>query len=148
MTCFRNLTATIHTVEKKPEIFLDTKIGYSNDIITTEVKRNERKLPVHLSSKVPKRYTRNAIISDLNRATRMASFPADEIPKVEQKFLNADYPYRFINSDINNFEEKSEGTDDYIIPCGFSDVQKKVVLVGYMILSKKRRISQMFHEEV
>ena len=148
MTCFRNLTATIHTVEKKPEIFLDTKIGYSNDIITTEVKRNERKLPVHLSSKVPKRYTRNAIISDLNRATRMASFPADEIPKVEQKFLNADYPYRFINSVINNFEEKSEGTDDYIIPRGFSDVQKKVVLVGYMILSKKRRISQMFHEEV
>ena len=136
MTCFRNLTATIHTVEKKPEIFLDTKIGYSNDIITTEVKRNERKLPVHLSSKVPKWYTRNAIISDLNRARRKASFPADEIPKIE-KFLNADYPYRFINSVINNFEEKSEGTDNYIIPPGFFDVQKKVVLVGYMILSKK-----------
>ena len=67
----------------------------------------------------------------------MASFPADEIPKAEQKFLNGDYPYRFINSVINNFEEKSEGTDDYIIPPGFSDVQKKVVLVGYMILSKK-----------
>ena len=125
------------TVEVKPEVFLDTKIGYSNDIITTEVKRNERKLPVHLSSKVPKWYTRNAIISDLNRATRKASFPADEIPKIEQKFLNADYPYRFINSVINNFEEKSEGTDNYIIPPGFFDVQKKVVLVGYMILSKK-----------
>ena len=67
-----------YTVEVKPEIFLDTKIIYSNDVITTEVKRNDRKLPVHWSSKVPKLYKKNAIISDLNRATRIASFPADE----------------------------------------------------------------------
>ena len=71
-----------YTVEVKPEFFLDTKVVYSND-----VKRNERKLPVHCSSKVPKRYKRNAIISDLNRGTRIASFPADEIPKIKQKFL-------------------------------------------------------------
>ena len=45
----------------------------------------------------------NAIISDLNRATRIASFPAYEIPKIKQKFLNADYRHRFINSAINNF---------------------------------------------
>ena len=93
---FRKLNSnhlkTKYTVEVKPEIFLDTKIIYSNDVITTEVKRNEGKLPVHWSSKVPKRYKRNAIISDLNRATRIASFPADEIPKIKQKFLNADYP--------------------------------------------------------
>ena len=42
--------------------------------------------------------------------------------KIKQKFLNADYPYRFINSDINNFQEKSDGTDDYIIPPGFCDI--------------------------
>ena len=35
-----------YTVEVKPEIFLDTKIVYSNDVITTEVKRNDRKFPV------------------------------------------------------------------------------------------------------
>ena len=57
-----------YTVEVKPENFLDTKIVYSNDVIKTEVKRNERKLPLHWSSKVPKQYKRNAIISDLNRA--------------------------------------------------------------------------------
>ena len=79
-----------YTVEIKPELFLDTMIVYSNDILTTEVKRNERKLPFHWSSKVLKRYKRNAIISDLNRATRISSFPADEIPKIKQKFLNAD----------------------------------------------------------
>ena len=73
-----------YTVEVKPEIFLDTKIVYSNDVITTEVKRNDRKLPVHWSSKVPKWYKRNAIISDLNRATHIANFTADEIPKIKQ----------------------------------------------------------------
>ena len=80
------------TVEVKPGIFLDTKIVYSNDVITTEVKRNDRKLSVHWSPKVSKRYKKNAIISDLNRAKRIASFPADEIPKIKQKFPNADYP--------------------------------------------------------
>ena len=83
-----------YTVAVKPEIFLGTKIVFSNGKTKTEVKRNERKLPVHWSSKVPKRYKRNAIISDLNRATRITSFPGDEIPKIKQKFLNADYPYR------------------------------------------------------
>ena len=81
-----------YTVEVKPEIFFDTKIVYSNDVITTEVKRNERKLPVHWSSEVPKRYKRNAIITDLNRATRIASFPTDMISKIKQKFLNPDNP--------------------------------------------------------
>ena len=66
-----------YTVEVK-EIFFDIKIVYSNDVITTEVKGNDRKLTVHWSSEVSKRYKRNAIISDLNRATRIASFPADE----------------------------------------------------------------------
>ena len=36
-----------YTVEVKTEIFLETKIVYSNDVITTEVKRNDIKLPVH-----------------------------------------------------------------------------------------------------
>ena len=108
-----------YTVEENPEIFLDTKIIYSNDVVTTEVKRNEKKLSVHLSSKFPKWYKRNAIISDLNRATRIASFPADEIPKIKKKFLNADYPYRFIISVFNNFLEKSEGSDNCIIHPAF-----------------------------
>ena len=104
-----------YTVEAKPEIFLDKKIVYSNDVITTEVKHNKRKVSVHWSPKVSKQHKMNAIISDLNRATCIASFPADEIPKIKQKFLNAHYPYRFINSVINNFQEKSDETDNYII---------------------------------
>ena len=38
-----------YTVQVKPEIFIGTKIVYCNDVITTEVKRNERKLPIHWS---------------------------------------------------------------------------------------------------
>ena len=76
-----------YTVQVKPEIFLDRKIVYSNDVFTTEVKRNEKTLPVHWSSKVMKRYERSAIISDLNRATPITSFLADEIPKMKQTFL-------------------------------------------------------------
>ena len=76
---------------------------YSNDVVTNDVKRIEIKLPVHWSWKVPKRCKRNAIISDLNRATRIASVPADEIPKIGHNFLNADYPCRFINNAVNEF---------------------------------------------
>ena len=76
------------------------------------------------SSKVPKWYKRNAIISDLNSATHIASFPADEIPKIKQKFLNADYPHRYIS--INNFQEKSEETDNYIIPPGSLMFQRRL----------------------
>ena len=133
-----------YTVEVKPEFFLYTKIVYSSDVITTEVKRNERKLPVHWSSKVPKRDKRNAIISDLNRVTGIGSFPADEIPKIKQKFLNADYPHKFINSVIDNFQEKSEETDDYIIPPGFFDVPKKAVLVDIPYCPKNEEFSKSF----
>ena len=65
----------------------------------------------------------------MNRTTHIASFSADELPKIKQKFLNEDYPHRFINSAFNNFQEKSEDTDDLIIPPGFFSVPKKVVLV-------------------
>ena len=66
---------------------LDIKIVYSNDVITAEVKRNEGKLPVNWSQKVQKRYKRDAIISDLNRATSIEGSPADEIPKLNKSFL-------------------------------------------------------------
>ena len=68
-----------YTVEVKPEIFLDTKIVYSNDVITTS-----HWLPIHWSSKFPKRYKRNTIIINLNRATPIASFSTDEILIIKQ----------------------------------------------------------------
>ena len=60
------------------------------------------------------------------------------------KFLNADYPHKFINSIINNFQEKSEETDDDIIPPGFFDVPKKVVLVDIPYCPKNEEFSKRF----
>ena len=88
-----------YTVKVKPEIFLHTKMVYDSDVILTEVKPNKTNLPAYWSSKAPKWYKRNAIIGDFNmRATCIASVPADEIPKIKQKFADADYPYRFNGS--------------------------------------------------
>ena len=64
--------------------------------------------------------------------------------KIKQKFLNADYPYRFINSVINNFQDKSDGTGDYIIPPGFFDIPKKVVLVDMPYCPENEEFSKRF----
>ena len=50
----------------------------------------------------------------MNRAIDIAGFSADEIPKIKQKFLDADYPHRFINSIINNFQEISLSLRNYV----------------------------------
>ena len=80
----------------------------------------------------------------MNRATRIANFPVDEIPKIKQKFFNADCPYRFINNVINNVQEKSDGTDYYIITPGFFDIPKKVVLVDMPYYPKNEEFSKRF----
>ena len=88
--------------------------------MTTEVKRKDRKLPVHWTSRIPIQYKRNSITSDLNRALRISSCLNDEISKIRQKFLNADHPLRFINNVIKQFNDKlsenSNEKDDYILP--------------------------------
>ena len=68
-----------------PQKFLDTKIIYEDNQIKTKVHRNERKLPVHWTLKIPKRYKRNAINADLNRAAQIASTFTEEIPTIKQK---------------------------------------------------------------
>ena len=72
----------------------------------TEVNRKDRKLPVHWTSRISKRYTRNSVASDLNGALRISGCLNDEISKIRQNFLNADYPLRFINSVIEQFNGK------------------------------------------
>lgn len=66
---------------------------------------------------------------NFNRETHKPSFPADKIPKLKLKFLIADHRHRFSNGVINNFQETSEETNNYISHLGFFDVPKKVALV-------------------
>ena len=63
-----------YTIETMPQKFLDTKIIYEDNQIKTKVHRNERKLPVHWTSKIPKRYKQNAINAYLNSSTKCKYF--------------------------------------------------------------------------
>ena len=71
-----------------PQKFLDTKVIYEGNQIKTKVHRNERKLPVHWTSKIRKRYKWNAINADLNRATRIASTYAEDIVSSNSSMKN------------------------------------------------------------
>ena len=99
------------TIEVNPDKFLDTEIIQKNSIVTTEVNQKNTKLPVHWTSRIPKRYKRKSIISDLNRALRISRSLKDEIPNTRQKFLNADYPLQCFNSVVKqlnyNLSKKS-----------------------------------------
>ena len=50
----------------------------------------------------------------------------------------------FINSVINNFQEKSDNTEDDIIPSGFFDIRNKVVLVDIPYCPKNEEFSKRF----
>ena len=79
-----------------------------------------------------------------NRATRIANFLAHEIPKIKQKFINADYPFRLINNAIIKFEEKLDETFHYIILPGLFHLPKKVVLVNIPYCPKNEEFSKRF----
>ena len=91
------------TIEENPKKFLDTKISFKDDIMITEVVSNDSKLPLHWSSKIPKRYKRNNINGELHRAKMISSNFDKEVQRIRLKFKKAGYPLRFINSVISSF---------------------------------------------
>ena len=50
----------------------------------------------------------------------------------------------FINSIINNFQEKSDNTEYDIIPSGFFDIRNKVVLVDIPYCPKNEKFLKRF----
>ena len=104
------------TIEINPKKFLDTQVIIKNGKIETAVCRNSTKLLVPWSSNIPKRYKRNAINADLHRTKRISTNFDKEIYRIKKKFLAADYPQKFVESVIRNFEnDKIESVkDDYI----------------------------------
>ena len=77
-----------HITETMPQKFLDTKIIYKDNQIKTKVNRNQKNISVHWTSKIPKRYERNVINADLNRATLIESTFTAEIQASTLKVLN------------------------------------------------------------
>lgn len=102
------------TIEKEPTKFLDTKVLVNDSKFETEMHHKTTKLPAHWSSKTPKRYKRNAINGALHRAYRISSDFEKEVVIIRNKYTNAGYPPRFVNSVIKSFRDRI--TQDVIIP--------------------------------
>ena len=118
------------TLELNPSKFLDTKLICQNGFYVTRVNRKKTKLPIPWSSKIPKRYKRNTILGDLHRSKRISTSFEDEIQCIKQKFVKADYPLRFVNSVIREFNEPNETTNEsFIIPPNLFEIDKPFVLV-------------------
>ena len=113
------------TKEISPEYFLDTKIEIKNGNIHKSLHRKDAKLPSHWSSKIPKNYKRNSILTELHRAEKIADNFDSEIRKTRLKFKNAGFPSRYIESVINSHKyDKNE----FIIPPNLFEERKTVLI--------------------
>ena len=90
---FQNLKS-YHTnmkliLEENPRKFLDTEIIRKNNTISTQVFTKLTKFPVHLSSKIPTNYKRNAITSELHRAKKFATDFSKKLRRIKTAFSHA-----------------------------------------------------------
>ena len=110
------------TIEVNPSKILDTKLTNINGACKFNVHWKNTKLPPPWSSKTPKRYKRNTINGDLHLSKRILSNFDKEIPLIKDKFMKADYPLRFINSVVNEFEKGKECEDESFIIAKFQNL--------------------------
>ena len=139
------------TIEISPVKFLDTRLVYSCDgTISTEVYRKATKLPVPWNSKIPKRYKRNTINTELHRAYRISSNFAQEIVEIKAKVTKAGFPEKFTESVIRDFMQKISPPEynihgnDFIIPPGFFDLPKKFIMVELPFSTQNEIMSKQF----
>ena len=85
------------------------------------------KLPVHWSSQVPKNWKKNAILTSLHRAKRIASNWESEIKKIKETFSKAGYPMWFIDKTVNEFTRPAPNQDT-ILPTQWFDDRKSITL--------------------
>ena len=129
------------TIEINPPKFLDTEIIILNNEFVTSVHRKESKLPVPWESKVPKHYKCN-ILRELHHAKKISSNFQKEVKNIKEKFSKANFPRRFINSVVaqfnnstyNNNERNEE--DEMIIPPQLFEIQKKMLFLQVPFRSK------------
>ena len=74
------------------------------------------------------------IVGDLHRSNRICSNFSEKKKFISHKYEKADYPKRFINSVIRQFQDRSNQSniddfDDYIIPPNFFDIPKSFILI-------------------
>ena len=106
------------TIEINPNKFLGNQIITKREMKETAVYRQSTKLPVSRSSNKPK-------------PKRISTNFDQEIYRIKKKFLAEDYPQKFVECVICNFEiDKIESVgDDYIIPPRFFKIVKPIMIV-------------------
>ena len=90
------------TVEVKPSKFLDTKIYRDSNEIKCIAYHKENKLSSQWTPAVPKHCKKNVSIGDLYRVMNLSSNFEQEV-RIRNKYINAGYPFHFINSVIDSF---------------------------------------------
>ena len=124
------------TIEENPEHFLDTTINRQQNTITTSLYTKPHKLPILWTSRIPSKYKKNAIRTELYRAREISSNFEEEIQRIRQKFTDAGFPVRFINSVIKEFNEIPE---DIEIPNWlFEDRQIVIIRLPYCETNEKQ----------
>ena len=93
------------TKESDLNAFIDTELQLVDETYHTNVFRRN-KLPVNWNSKIPKKFKRNALNTDLHRAYQIATSFEEELTIIRKKYRNADYPVRFTESVITQFKLK------------------------------------------
>ena len=139
------------TIEVQPTKFLDTMLIQQDKNISTRVYRKENKFPVHWSSKVPKKYKRNAINGDLSRASKISDNITEEITIIKNKFIKADFPMKFINSVISQFKEKEESKlecEDVLIPEWLFADKKYYLHVEVPYCERNEKLSKRFLQKL
>ena len=76
------------TIEVNPSKFLDTEIMIKNGVIETSIAVKESKIPNHWLSAVPKKYKRNAILGDFDRAHKISNNFELEKQHIKKKYLS------------------------------------------------------------
>ena len=114
------------TEEISPESFLDTAIHREEGKdITTSVHIKPNKVPTFWTSRIPLRYKRDALRTELHRAKTISSNFEEETKRITKKYIDAGYPPRFIKSVINQFNEPD---DPEIIPKWLFEDRRTVLI--------------------
>ena len=139
------------TLESQPKKFLDTNINIKNNNIETTVHRKPNKLPTHCSSKVPKRYKRNAINGNLKRSYRISMNFNEEKEIIRDKFANAGFPRRFTESVIEQFLSNlntSSEEGDLIIPEFLFKEPRKFILIEIPFCETNENLCRRFLQKL
>ena len=96
------------TIEVSPSKLLDTKIYRDNNKIKFFAYNKEMESPFHWASAVPKHSKKNVIVGDLHRIKNLSSNFEEEVRILRNKYIKAGYPFRFIDSVIDGFNQEKK----------------------------------------